>query len=57
MESPRHTMRPPQDQDAASLEAIGGEPVKGSGFENETPDPDFTDEEEEQSQTSEAAPP
>ena len=26
---------------AAELDSIGGEPLAGSGFENETPEPDF----------------
>jgi hypothetical protein len=25
------------------LDDIGGEPLKGSGFENEVPEPDFSD--------------
>jgi hypothetical protein len=27
----------------ASLDEVGGEPLAGSGFEDETPDPEFTD--------------
>lgn len=31
--------------DEAALKAFGGEPLAGSGFENETPDADFSDDE------------
>jgi len=30
----------------AALAAIGGEPLAGSGFEKETPDPDFSEKSE-----------
>jgi hypothetical protein len=31
------------DQMRKALDDLGGEPLAGSGFEDETPDPDFTD--------------
>lgn len=31
-----------RDLSSASIDAIGGEPLAGSGFEAEEPDPDFT---------------
>jgi len=31
-----------RDLSVASLDAIGGEPLAGSGFEGEEPDPDFS---------------
>jgi hypothetical protein len=30
-------------QQATGLESIGGEPLAGSGFENEAPEPAFSD--------------
>ena len=29
-----------------AADAIGGEPLEGSGFESETPEPDFSDSEQ-----------
>jgi hypothetical protein len=31
-----------RDLSSASIDAVGGEPLAGSGFEAEEPDPDFT---------------
>jgi hypothetical protein len=42
---------------ASPLDDIGGEPLQGSGFENEEPDMGFTGEAEDQDQTSAPVPP
>jgi hypothetical protein len=36
----------PNDSEARKLDAIGGEPLAGSGFEAEIPETDFADGEE-----------
>ena len=32
--------------DPSQTEDVGGEPLEGSGFENETPEPDFEEEQQ-----------
>ncbi len=39
MQNPQEFQR---ELSAASIDAVGGEPLAGSGFETEEPDPGFT---------------
>ncbi len=43
--NPRQQRIPMSDQLRTAMEEIGGQPLVGSGFEKETPDPEFSESE------------
>lgn len=43
MNPPEKPTLPPPSPNSSQLDDIGGEPLEGSGFEHETPEPDFTE--------------
>jgi hypothetical protein len=40
----RHWKVPMNEQLRKALDEVGGQPLRGSGFEKETPEPEFTQE-------------